>query len=440
MAGTTSKGEVVTTPVEQVPQPWRGVSAAGQLKDGLRFTHGFGSSLWDETGRKYLDFSSGVLVLAAGHSHPRIVRAISDQAARLINCYAHPNDLRDELAQRLLNIAGAPFDRVIFMTTGSEAIDTGLKIARHHTRRTGVLTFSGAFHGKTMAGIGLAGLHDSRELFGTTLPGPVTRAPYPYPYRWEFGEPMDEVALHLARELVEREGREQFGAIVIEPFLGAGGVVSASGEFLRGIRALADDIEAVLIFDEIQSGLGRCGAWFAYQEIGVVPDVVVGAKHLGGGLPIVALLTTGAVLDNLPDSVLTSTFGGNPLSCAAAVACLSVIDEEGLIANCKAASELVSATLNDWSREYWFVAEGRVVGLSCGIELITGDKEPATRAASKARLLAAEEGLVILPAAGVHANVVRFAPPLSITSQETKEGLAKLNLVMNRIAADWPGG
>lgn len=403
------------------------VAAASQLTDGIRFVRASRSRMWDSHGREYLDFSSGVLVLAAGHSHPRIAEAVRDQAGQLINCYAHPNDLRDLLAQRVLEKVGPPFDRALFTTTGSEAIDTSLKVARYRTGRPGVLAFSGAFHGKTLAATGIGGLRGTRELFGETIPGPVVRAPFPNAYRWSFGEPMDEVALDLARNLAETEGPEVIGAIILEPFLGAGGVVPASPAFLAGLRRLADDIGALLILDEIQSGLGRCGSWFAFHDAGIRPDIVVGAKHLGAGLPIVALCARGDVLDPLPDGVFTSTFGGNPLACAAALASLEVIEHEQLIEACRARSSEVRARLDQMVDRYAFVGDGRTAGLSCGIEVVdatNGSPDPA--AASRVRGLAAREGLVVMPAAGVASNVVRFGPALSIPPDELHEGLDRL--------------
>jgi 4-aminobutyrate aminotransferase-like enzyme len=204
--------------------------------------------VWDVDGREYLDFTSGVLVMAAGHGHPRITAAITDQAGRLVNCYASTHPLRSQLADALLAIAGPPFDRAVFVTTGSEAIDAALKIARYVTGRTGVITFSGAFHGRTLGGVSVAGTGSTRSGVGTPVPG-IVRAPFPYSYRWQFGEPVADTALALTEWAADTAGADQICAILVEPFLGAGGVLPAPAHFVTGLRALADRLGAVLIFD-----------------------------------------------------------------------------------------------------------------------------------------------------------------------------------------------
>lgn len=398
-----------------------------------------GTHLWDVDGKEYLDFTSGVLVMAAGHSHPQIVAAITEQANTLINCYAAPHPSRSKLADRLLQIAGEPFNRVIFLTTGSEAIDGALKIARYVTGRPGILTFDGAFHGRTFTGISVSGLKEMRKGLGTPLPS-IIRAPYPYPYRWEFGEPIPDQAIALAKWAVNMAGEDSIGAILIEPFLGAGGVVPAPARYLSGLRSLADQIGALLIFDEIQSGLGRCGRWFSFHGLGWTPDIVVGSKGLGGGLPIIALLGQSSHFEAIPPGSMTSTFGGNPLSCAAGLATLDVIEKQGLIENAARVSAAMLEVMNSWAGKVPYVGEVRGVGLSFGVELVRDltTKEPAQEVARWVTRKVWEKGLVILPCAGIYGNVLRFAPALSISQEEALDGLNRLHQTLISAPHEFP--
>ncbi len=403
------------------------IARAAQATPTLCWDRALGTRVWDVDGREYIDFTSGVLVMAAGHGHPRITQAITTQAQRLVNCYASPHPLRSQLADALLEIAGHPFDRAIFVTTGSEAIDTSLKIARHMTGRPGVITFSGAFHGRTLGGVSVSGTGSTRRGIGTPV-SDIVRAPFPYPYRWEFGEPVADTALALTEWAAETVGVDQIGAILIEPFLGAGGVLPAPPSFVTGLQALADRIGALLIFDEIQSGLGRCGHWFNYQGLGVIPDIVVGSKALGGGLPITAVMGRSELLDRMPPGSMTSTFGGNPLACAAGLATLQVLKDENLVSNATEVSRIMLNEMRAWVGTVPAVGDVRGVGLSFGVELVS-DLETKVPDSSRATAVVSavwDEGLVVLPPAGEYGNVVRFAPPLSISAEEAVDGLGRL--------------
>jgi 4-aminobutyrate aminotransferase-like enzyme len=410
------------------------IAPANRATPTLCWDHADGSKVWDVDGKEYLDFTSGVLVLAAGHGHPRIAKAISAQAAKLINCYASPHPLRGQLAEELLGLVGPPFDRALFLTTGSEAIDAALKVARYVTGRAGILSFTGAFHGRTMAGVSVAGLPSMRDGLGTPLPT-VVRSPYPYPYRWHFGTPVVETALEMAALAADQAG--QIGAILVEPFLGGGGLIPAPPEFMVGLRQLADRLSAVLIFDEIQSGLGRCGSWFNFHDLGVVPDLVVGSKHLGGGLPIISVMGRSEYLDRMPAGSMTSTFGGNPLSCAAALATLAVIEDEDLVTRGARIGEMLLEEMQTWPSEVPMVGEVRGVGLSFGVELVEDatSKKPAVIAAKAVAAEVWREGLVVLPPAGAYNNVVRFAPALSISEEVAMDGLNRLRATIERVGA-----
>ncbi|TAM66458.1 MAG: aspartate aminotransferase family protein [Microbacteriaceae bacterium] len=390
-----------------------------------------GSLLWDTEDNEYIDFASGVLVLAAGQADERIAEAVSAQARTLTNVYAHDTRPRSDLAEAILETTGGDFDQAFFMSTGSEGIETALKIARAVTGRHGLVAFSGAFHGKTASGVTVDGQAGVRDVFGSTIVGPVVRAHYPYPYRWMLPGDVDETALALLDAQIQMEGAGRIGAILMEAFLGAGGVVPASARFLRGVREIADRYNLVFILDEIQSGLGRSGTTWAYQAAGITPDLLLGAKHLGGGLPIVAIMSSRDVYDRVPAGSLTSTFGGNPLSTAAGLAMLRIFDTDDLVARGAAAAVEVAARMRRWEQDYLIVGECRSAGLSCGIELVVpGTTEPNRVAANAAKALAATHGLLTMPAAGVYGNVLRFGPALNIPENLLDDGLDRLESVI----------
>lgn len=408
----------------------RAVPNAARVSDSMIVSRAKGSWLWDADDKKYIDFASGVLVLAAGHADERIAEAISAQARIVTNVYAHDTRQRSALAEALLETTGA-FDQAFFMSTGSEGIEAALKLARAATGKHGIVTFSGAFHGKTSSGVAMDGSPAVRDTYGSTIVGPVVRARYPYAYRWDIPGDMDAVALALLESQIRMEGPERLGAIVLEPFLGAGGVVPASPTFLRGVRDIADRYGMVFILDEIQSGLGRGGAMWRYREAEVVPDILLGAKHLGGGLPIVAIMSRTAMFDHAPSGSLTSTFGGNPLSTAAGLEMMNIIESDDLVSQCVASSAAITKRLAEWERTYAIVGEGRAAGLSCGIELVRpGTTEPNSEAARAAKRVAAAHGLVTMPAAGVHGNVLRFGPALNIPAEVLNDGLDRLEAVI----------
>lgn len=402
-----------------------------RVSDSMVVDRGRGSLIWDSAGNEYIDFASGVLVLAAGHADPRIAEAVGAQASRLTNCYAHDTDVRYALADAVLETTGGDLDQVFFMSTGSESIDAALKIARAVTGRHGVVTFSGAFHGKTASAVTLGGETRIRDVFGSNVSGPVVRALFPNPYRWPFPGDVDTTALNFLEAQIQAEGSQRLGAILLEPFLGAGGVIAASPGFLRGLRVLADRYGLLLIVDEIQSGLGRGGDLWSHRATGVVPDILLGAKHLGGGLPIVALMSRREIFEQIPAGTLTSTFGGNPLSCAAGLAMLSIFGTDDLLGQGRRNAEIVAGQLAQWEHDYDIVGQGRNAGLSCGIELVTpGTAAPAPELAARAKSAAAARGLLTMPAAGTHGNVVRFGPALNIPPELLRRGLDRLGSVL----------
>ncbi|MBM4421740.1 MAG: aminotransferase class III-fold pyridoxal phosphate-dependent enzyme, partial [Chloroflexi bacterium] len=299
-----------------------------------------GSWLHTKDGRRILDLTCGIAVTAVGHAHPKVVSAVREQVGMLSHLCVGVGLYEPyvALAEELATVTPAGLDTVFFCNSGSEAVEASIKLARQHTGRQGIVVFRGGFHGRT---IGAASLTTSKGAYkrgyGALLPEVVV-APFPSPRECAITAPHDAEACgehslaEIERILHHQLPAEHVAAFVIEPVLGEGGYIAAPASFLRRLRALATKIGALLVFDEIQTGMGRTGAWFAAQRLGVVPDIITAAKALGGGLPLGALIAPRALHDGWRTSSHGSTFGGNPVSCASGLATLRVIKEEGLVA------------------------------------------------------------------------------------------------------------
>ncbi len=374
------------------------------------FARGKGCELFDVEGRRYLDLCAGVAVCAVGHAHPTLAKAIGEQAARLMHVsnyfYNEENIL---LADELCAKSG--MDRALFCNSGAEANEAIFKLARRSAyakgekERTKILAFHNAFHGRTMGALSMTGTPKYREGFGA-VDGVVHVA---------YGD-LDAVKAQMGADVA---------AVIVEPVQGEGGVLPAPTGFVQGLRAQCDQHGALLLFDEVQTGIGRLGRWFGYQETGVLPDAISLAKGLGGGFPIGAMLTTEALASGLPPGTHGSTFGGNPLACAAARAVLRILDEEDLVRGAKIKGAYLSGLLGDLAREMPAVCEGeRGEGLLRGLVLKPGfvvrDILPKL----------ADAG-VLLTAAGE--RVLRFSPPLVVREAELAEGVAAVRKVIGTL-------
>jgi acetylornithine/N-succinyldiaminopimelate aminotransferase len=370
---------------------------------------GKGSELFDVDGRRWLDFAAGVAVCALGHAHPKLVAALSEQAARVMhvsNYFYNEQNIR--LADRLCALSG--MDRSFFCNSGAEANEAMYKMTRRHyyakgeANRIRFIAFDNAFHGRTMGAVSLTGTPKYREGFGA-VEG-ITHVPY--------GD-LDAVAKNMSRDVA---------AIIAEPVQGEGGVLPAPKGFLEGLRELCDRHGALLLLDEVQTGIGRTGSWFGHQTTspGVKPDAMSVAKGLGGGCPIGAMLTTEALAGALPPGTHGTTFGGNPFASAAARTVIATIEEEGLVSGARAKGERLSALLGDVARELPEICEReRGAGLLRGLVL-----RPGLLARDFLPKLA--DAGVLLTAAGE--RVLRFTPPLVITEAEIEEGVGIVRAVL----------
>jgi acetylornithine/N-succinyldiaminopimelate aminotransferase len=374
------------------------------------FARGEGSVLFDVAGRRFPDLAAGVAVSAVGHAHPVLTRAIAEQAARVLHVsnyyYNEPNVLlADELCRR------TGFDRAFFCNSGAEANEALIKLARHHFWQKGdrgrvrVIAFQNAFHGRTLGALSMTGTPKYREGFGEL--GPVTHVPY--------GD----------LEAVEGALGDDVAAIIVEPVQGEGGVFPAPQGFLAGLRALADRAGALLLVDEVQTGIGRLGRFLGHEGSGARADAVALAKGLGGGVPIGAMLTTEALAGALPPGTHGSTFGGNPLACTASLAVLRILDDERLVEGAREKGTVLAGLLAGLARDLPHLCEGqRGEGLLQGLVLRPG----LTARALLDRLV--EEG-VLLTAAGE--RVLRFSPPLVVTAAQLEEGVAVVRRVLESL-------
>jgi 4-aminobutyrate aminotransferase len=400
----------------------------------------FGTEVVDVDGKRYVDFTSGVLVTNTGHCHPRVVEAIRDQAGALLNCFAAPHPLRSRLASRLTGLLPGALSQVAFFSSGTEAVEAAIKVARNATGRHDVVSFQGAFHGRTYLSMALAGLEDDRSHYGP-LPAGIVHAPFPYPYRCDRAEAHD-CSNHALADLEHLLATELSGppaAIVVEPYQGSAGSRVAPPAFVRALRELCDRHGALLVADEVQAGFGRTGTFFAFEQWGAVPDILVLGKGMASGVPISGVVASPEVFSAVPPGGLTSTFGGNPLACAAALATIDVIEDERLPERAERIGRRLLHALR--ACEIELVGDVRGIGLAIGIELVRDrrSKEPAAAEACAVVDRAAELGLVLIPPIGLFGNVIRIAPPLTISDELADEGVGRLIQALGEVDASQRG-
>jgi 4-aminobutyrate aminotransferase / (S)-3-amino-2-methylpropionate transaminase / 5-aminovalerate transaminase len=385
--------------------------------------------LWDVEGRRYVDFSSGIAVLNTGHRHPRVVAAVEEQLKAFTHtCFTvTPYESYVELAERinaLVPIAGAK--KTCFFSTGAEAVENAVKIARAHTKRPAVIATGGGFHGRTFMAMALTGkVAPYKQGFGP-LPGDVYHVPFPVAYH---GVSVAD-SLAAIEELFHADLEPaRVAAIIVEPVQGEGGFYIAPPEYLKAIRALCDQHGIVFIADEVQSGFGRTGRWFAMEHSGVEPDLVTMAKSLAGGFPLSGVSGKAAIMDAPGPGGLGGTYAGSPIACAAALAVLDAIAAEGLLERATRQGAQLKAGLEAMKSRNGLkmIGEIRGIGAMVAMELVeNGDAGKPDAALTKAiTQAAAREGLVLL-SCGVRGNVIRFLAPLTAGEALIEEGLKLL--------------
>lgn len=384
-----------------------------------------GCVIEDVDGNRFLDFSGGWGVMNVGHNHPKVVAAVQAQAQFSLHTdfTAVPYEPYVDLAMRLAELAPGPSPKkCAFFNSGAEAVENAVKIARAATGRKAVLVFDNAFHGRTLLTMTMT--HKAvpyKAGFGPYAPD-VYRLPYPYPYRY----PISMAAIE--RRMMSLVDPREVACVVVEPIVGEGGFIVPPAEFLPFLRALADRHGLLLVADEVQCGVGRTGRFFACENYDVEPDLICVAKSIAGGLPLSGVVGKAEVMDAPVLGGIGSTYGGNPVACAAALAVLDVIKDEGLLARAKHIGEVLMRELRAMERTYPVIGDVRGMGAMVGVELVADRKtrEPDPETTKRVQLETLKRG-VVFPTAGVYGNVVRFLVPLTIVDEALLEGLSVLN-------------
>ena len=404
---------------------------------------GKGATLTDVDGNSYIDFATGISVMNVGHSHPRVVKAITEQAQQLVHS-GGPVMMPDayvRLAKRLCEITpGAFAKKALLINSGAEAVENAIKVVRQATGRPAVISFHNSFHGRTLMSMTLTGkVSPYRQNFGPWAPE-VYQVPYPYEYRRPAGmaaESLGGSCVEAVRQLFKTTvPAERVAGILVEPVQGEGGFVVPPPDFLPALRKLCTDHQIPLIADEVQTGFGRTGKMFAVEHWGIEPDLIVLAKTLGGGLPLGAVVGRSELMDATNPGGLGGTFGGNPVACAAALAVIDVLLDEQLPARGAKLGERALTRMRGWKERFPYIGDVRGRGAMIAMELVTDrtTREPAGTMTNDILKYCHAHGLVLLKA-GLYDNVIRLLFPLVIAEQELDRGLDILEEALTAVAA-----
>ncbi len=395
-----------------------------------------GAVVEDLDGNRFLDFSGGWGCLNVGYNHPKVVQAVQTQLSRFTHTdfMAIPYEPYVELARKLAQLAPGPTPKkCAFFNSGAEAVENAVKIARAATGRKAVLVFENAFHGRTL--LTLTMTHKAipyKAGFGPYA-SDVFRLPYPYPYRYPVA--MEEIE----RRLLAQVDPKEVACCVVEPVIGEGGFIVPPPEFLPFLRELANRHGFLLVCDEVQTGVGRTGKFFACEHFGVEPDLICVAKSIAAGLPLSGVIGKAEIMDALIPGAIGSTYGGNPLACAAALAVLQVVEEEDLLARAQRLGEILKRELAGLAQKFPAIGEVRGLGAMVGVELVQDrkTKEPAPALTKAIQREALQRGL-IFPTAGLHGNVIRFLLPLVTPEDALLEGLNILEEAFQAVLTKGP--
>lgn len=393
--------------------------------------HAHGAIITDVEGQEYIDFAGGIAVMNVGHSHPKVVQAIKDQAEKfthtcfMVTPYAAPV----KLAEKLCNaVPGDSPKAVMFANSGAEAVENAVKIARYYTQKTGIIAFECAFHGRTLMGMTLTSkVKPYKYGLGPFAPE-VYRMPYANCYRCPFGETYPgcnvSCADHLEEFFVSHVAAEQTAAIIVEPIQGEGGFIAPPKEYFQKLKAICEKNGVLMIADEIQSGMGRTGHMFAMDYYGIEADITTVAKSLAAGMPLSAVVGKKEIMDSVHASGIGGTYNGNPIACEAALAVFDIFETEDLLGRAKKLGEKLQIILQGFQEKHPLIGDVRGVGPMIAIELVS-DKKDKTPAPDKAKALVKyclERNLIIL-ACGTYGNVIRFLMPLVITDEQLEQGM-----------------
>lgn len=395
------------------------------------------AEIWDADGNRYIDLAAGIAVVNTGHNHPRVIAAVEEQLRQFSHtCFqVTPYEVYLRLADRLNRLApGDTAKKTIFLTTGAEAVENAIKIARYHTGRSGVIAFSGAFHGRTMLCMGLTGKVAPYKAGFGPFPADLYHVPYPIDYH---GISVDDSvsALHALFKADIEPSR--VAAIIVEPVQGEGGFYPAPSGFLQALREICDAHGILMVVDEIQTGFARTGRLFAVEYAGIEPDIMTVAKSLGGGFPLSGVIGKADIMDSVPAGGLGGTYGGSPLGCAAGLAVLDVIEEDQLCDRALAIGEKIKAWGDALRRRNNRIGQVRVTGAMSALEIVKGgDADRPDADLTKAIVAEARKNGVILLSCGVRGNVIRFLPPLTISDELLDRGLTAVAKAIGNLTED----
>ncbi|MCY4106838.1 MAG: aminotransferase class III-fold pyridoxal phosphate-dependent enzyme [Chloroflexi bacterium] len=403
------------------------LSPVWKHKSTIQPVRGSGCHLYDAAGQEYLDFTCGIGVTNTGHAHPRVVQAIQQQAERLlfgqINIVIPPITL--QLAEQLNKITPTEINRFFFTNSGAEAIESAVKLSRHATGRRNLIVFQGSFHGRTAQTMAMTTSKTIYRHRYQPLPSAVFVTPFPAAKELGMEEPAAaEFALgQLWALLASQSAPDETAAIIIEPVLGEGGYVPAPRSFLQGLRKICDETGILLVVDEVQSGFGRTGRFFAFEHADITPDLIVMAKGLGSGMPISALGARQELMERWEPGTHGGTYGGgSAVAIAAACATIETIQEEGLLQNAARIGDQLQRGLHHLRESYPAISDVRGLGAMVGCEFSDAQGQPDTATASAVADACLQHNLLLLTC-GTHDNVIRWIPPLVATREETNQAL-----------------
>src|SRR5579883_485549 len=408
------------------------VSAGSAAYTDVVIDHAQNAKVWDVDGKEYVDFAGGIGTINVGHCHPKVVAALREQAGKLLHTSFHvaayPNYM--EAAKRLAaTIPGKGDKKVLFLNSGSEAVENAVKFARAYTKRKAVISFDNAFHGRTLLCLTLDGKYKPLRQGLGPFANEIYHARFPYAYRPPRGLSAEGLTDYCLEELdkffLTEVAAEDVAAIIVEPVQGEGGFIVPTKGFLPGLRKVCDKYGIVLIIDEVQTGFGRTGRFWAMEHEGVEPDLVTVGKSLGAGMPLSAVVGKAAIVDAVANGAVGGTYGGNPMSCAAALAVFDIFQEEALVARANGLGKKIQARFDAWQQSLPIVGDSRGVGAMRAIELVCDKKTKAPLPAAKVKEIihtCVDHGLIVIKA-GVFDNVIRTLMPLTIPEEDLARGL-----------------
>ncbi len=399
-----------------------------------------GAIVWGKDGKRYIDFAGAIGSLNVGHTNPEVKEAVKAQAEKFLGSCFHTamHEPYLQVVEKLVSLFPGDFPKKGFLVnSGAEAVENAVKIARHYTSRPGIVVFEHAFHGRTLLTLAMTSkVVPYKKGFGP-FPSEIYRLPYPYCYRCPFSSNYPDCNIKCASYIEEffitHVDPEEVAAVVIEPVIGEGGFIVPPREYMVKLREITEKYGILLVADEVQSGFCRTGKFFAIENFGVVPDIITIAKSIAGGLPLAAVLGRAEVMDHPQVGGLGGTFGGNPVSCAAAVAAIEFALRENLCERAKSLGEKVLSRFRSWKERFPFVGDVRGLGAMVAFEVVRpGTKEPWKEATSRIVEEAYRRGLLLI-SAGVFSNVIRVLMPLVIGDGELEEGLSILERAMEEV-------